>query len=105
MKQLIAAKDKYSTPLWLRELSDQGYTGRVAADTDIYVDVPVGSQFAIITASDNFFVASSAITLPTAGHTVHSNTEMNLEGIWITTQTKLYLKGRTAFDFSISFWG
>lgn len=104
MKQLIAGKDPRSTPLWTKEITDSGFTGRAAADTDITVNVPAGSRWAIVTADDHYFIASSAVTLPSVGVVTQTDAEQNADQIAINGETELHLRGRNAFNFSVSFW-
>lgn len=104
MKQLTASRDKNSTPLWQKELTDEGWTGRVAADTDILINVPVGAAGALVTADDHYFISATAITLPSVGVVSKTNAEMNADQITITVETELHVRGRNAMDFSISFW-
>lgn len=106
MKQLIAGKDSRSTPNWMTEITDAGYTGRVAADTDISVSVPAGSAWAVISADDHFFVSAAAVTLPSVGVVSQTDTEMDKDQIAIPVSglTTLHIRGRNEMDFSVAFW-
>ena len=104
MKQLIAHTDPESTPIWMTEMTDEGWSGRMAADTDITVNVPTGARLAIITADDHFFLAATAVTLPSVGVVTKTDAEMNKNQLFITTETEFHMRGRNAADFSASFW-
>ncbi len=104
MKQLIAGRDGHSTPIWTKELPDAGFTGRVAADTDISVSVPAGAASALATATDHFYISATAITLPSVGVVTQNNAELNGDQITLNGETALHFRGRNEMDFSVSFW-
>lgn len=105
MKRLIASRDKNSTPLWQKELTDEGWSGRVAADTDIQINVPAAAVSALVTADDHYFISATAVTLPSVGVVSKTNAEMNADQITINGETELHVRGRNEMDFSVSFWG
>ncbi len=105
MKQLIAGRDKHSVPLWTKEITDSGFTARVAADTDMSIMVPPGAAYALVTADDHYFIAAAAVTLPSLGVITETDAEMNADQITINGETALHIRGRNEMDFSVSFWG
>lgn len=104
MKQLISNFDPESVPIYMPEISDSGWTGLVAADTDISVAVPSDARFAFADASSNFFVSATAITLPSVGVVTQTDAQLNTKQIKINGETELHIRGRQQMDFSISFY-
>ena len=106
MKQLQIKRDPGSQTTYGLEMTDKGWTARLAADTDTSLAVPAGARFALIAADDYYFVNSVAITLPTegAGFT-QTDAEHAKDVIVISGETTLHFRSRNATDISVSFWG
>ena len=104
MKQLKIERDPGSLPTYALEMTDEGWTGRLAADTDTSLVVPAGAKYALISSDDYYFVSASAITLPSGAFT-KTNAEHAKDVITLNGETTLHFRSRNACDVSVSFFG
>jgi len=105
-KQLKILRGPGSIPLYVTEMTDEGWTGALAADTDTTVAVPAGSRVALIGASDHYFVSESVITLPVVGAGfAKTDAEQDKDQINVEEVTTLHFRSRNTNDISIAFYG
>jgi len=103
MKQLSIARDTGSIPTFATEITDEGWTAQLAADTNTVLAVPAGSRFALISANDFFFVSESVITLP-AGAFTKTDAEQSKQAVNVEGVASLNFRARNITDISVSFY-
>lgn len=105
MKQLSIARDPSSIPLYAKELTDSGYTARIAAGVDTSVAVPAAALYALVSSDEYVYVGAAAVTLPTLGAGFGAqNAELNPPMITLSGETALHVIGRSDTDISVTFW-
>lgn len=105
MQQLDIARDPSSIPTYIIQFSDDSWTLRLAADTELTVAVPTGATRAIISGDDYYMVSKSTITLPTEGAAaLKTGAHQAFDAVDVTDVTTLYFKARNAMDLSVSFY-
>jgi len=105
MRSLIIKRDTGSIPTYATEITDEGWTARLAGDVNTTLTVPASSRFALISASDFYFVSETAISLPSVGAGfTNTDTEQGKQVIFVEDVTTLNFRSRNDTDISVSFY-
>lgn len=105
MEQLEIARDPSSIPTYIIAFSEDSWTLRLAADTELTVAVPTGATRAIISGDDYYMVSKTTITLPAEGAAaIKTGDHQAFDAVDVTNVTLLYFKARNAMDLSVSFY-
>ncbi len=103
MRQLIAQKDVESTPIYAPKITNEGWTGQLSAGVEMILPVPTGANWALVSASDFFFVSESTVGLP-SGAFSKTNSTQSQQGIDVSEVTQLHFIARNQTDISVAFY-
>jgi hypothetical protein len=105
MKQLQVGRDPTSVPTYSIELTDAGYSARIAAGVDTSVAVPSAALFALVTSDESIYVSAAAVTLPTlAAGFGAANVMLNPPMITLSGETALHVICRSDADVTVVFY-
>lgn len=106
MVLLNVARDGAGVALYGIPITDAGQTCALAADTDTSFTVPANARVAVfgLATGQDYWVGSSAVTIPSSGTPGNANFMQNPPPLVVTGVTTLHVRAPAACTISIAFY-
>lgn len=103
MIPFVNYRDKFGSELFARDLSDNVYTGLLAAGNGQSLNVPAGARFAVIGGSD-YWVSKTANPDIPSGNFAAGNAEFEASVLYVQNVATLYFKAEANSKISVAFY-
>lgn len=106
MKKFTTLKDQNDIPLYVMDISDEGFAINMEASSSQQLSIPLGANIAVIgiTPGATVFIGFSPISSPPTGSWTNVDYDLNPERLALKGNQNLYIYAETASFIKVSFY-